>query len=189
LVEYAKFTEESDFLRALYQASFASVAYPRVTAIGARKVIPDIDLLEVNGRKGEETITGYELKVLKRDRRTEGVGWTSFYTGLGQTMWILQHGIDRAILALAFQTGITDELIDRFRQDLWDRREVLGRTLSGGLGCVGIRVYLYERGGLPMILEPKGKLYPQTEEARTNRQRILEGRLAYSKKLQRETPK
>lgn len=138
---YSRFKTEEELLKSILPYG----AYRKVSAIGGKKIVPDIDILEIQTvSESQSRLTGYEVKLMKFDKRSKGLSWTTFYNGIGQALLYLKNGVHRAILVLGFHESVpNDKLIDDFYHWLWDSKDLLKRILGS---YVAIAVHLYERG-------------------------------------------
>lgn len=163
--------------------SLAYDVYPKVSAIGGRKISPDIDILQIEGASQNRfRLIGYEIKLVKFDKRSKGLGWNSFYNGIGQALLYLKNGVHRAFLVLGFHEGVPDDkLIDEFREWLRNRKELLKRIIGN---YISIDFYLYQ--GQPLyspIIEAEYDFYPSDREVELLSNELLQGKFTFNKKL------
>ncbi len=182
--EYARFKTEGEFLKAVLR-SLPFDVYPRVTAIGGRKIHPDIDILQIKRiSQHQYRLIGYELKLIKFDKRSKGLSWNAFYTGIGQALLYLKNGVHQAFLLLGFHENIsTDEFIDTFRDWLWKYKELIARIVSN---YISIGIYLYERGGISAIIEAFLDFYPSNKEIQLLSEELLQRKFTFDKRLKGE---
>lgn len=182
--EYVRFKTEGEFLKAVLR-SLPFDVYPRVTAIGGRKIHPDIDILQIKGiSEHRYRLIGYELKLIKFDRRSKGLSWNAFYTGIGQALLYLKNGVHQAFLLLGFHENVpTDKFIDVFRDWLWKYKELIAKIVGNYLS---IGIYLYERGNVSVMIEASLDFYPSNKEIRLLSEELLQRKFTFDKKLRGE---
>lgn len=181
---YDRFKSEEELLKSVLHALIYE-AYPKVSAIAGNKISPDIDILEIS-RKSESQyrLIGYELKLMKFDRRTRGLSWDAFYKGIGQALLYLKNGVQHAVLVLGFHESVQDDsMIENFHRWLWDKKELLNRILGN---YISIGTFLYRRGSLSLEIETNSDFYPPDEETRFLSQALLKRRFTFDKKLKED---
>lgn len=83
-IRYARFKNEDEFLKEILHRMGTTGVYPKVSAIAGKKIRPDIDILEIKKEsQSQYKIIGYELKLIKFNKRNKGLSWCAFYQGLG----------------------------------------------------------------------------------------------------------
>jgi len=181
---YIRFGSEEQLLRSI-RSSLGFDSYPRVTAIAGSKIYPDIDILQISRVSGDQSrLTGYELKLMRFDKRSGGLGLDSLYKGIGQAFWYLRNGVHRAVLALGFHQNIpNDDMIESFQKGLWESREQLGRILGG---YVSIGVFLYEGSSLQLEVEAKSDFYSSDDKTRFLSQALFQRKFTWDKRLKND---
>lgn len=71
-MRYPRFKTEEELLRAILQL-FSYNTYPKVSAIGGRKINPDIDMLLIERTSQYQRTIGYEIKLIKFNKRSDGL--------------------------------------------------------------------------------------------------------------------
>ena len=94
---YDRFKSEEELLKSVLR-SLPYEVYPKVSAIGGSKINPDIDILQISRVSETPRLIGYELKLMKFDKRTKGLSWDAFYKGIGQSLLYLKNGVQHAVL-------------------------------------------------------------------------------------------
>ena len=183
-MEYIRFQTEEEFLRTVLK-NMPYEVYPKVTAIGGQKINPDIDILQIKRTSGNRyEIIGYELKLIKFDKRSKGLSWNALYTGIGQALLYLKNGVHRAFLLIGFHKNIPDDaLIDEFKDWLWENRELIAKIIGPYLS---IGTYLYERSGISSIVGGSSKFYAPDEKTQLLSKEIFQGKFTFNKKLRSE---
>lgn len=180
-MKYARFKTEDELVSSILR-SLPYDAYPKVSAVGGKRIVPDIDILQV--QKVSQTqfrLVGYEVKLMKFDKRSQGLSWSSFYSGIGQAFLYLRNGVHRAVLVLGFHDGVPDDkLVDEFYQWLWDNRDLLKRIFGS---YVSIYVHLYERGSISPIMDAVYDFYPSDERVQLLSNEMLQRKFTFSKRL------
>jgi len=97
-MQYDRFGTEEELLKSFLSSLPSFNVYPKISAIAGRKNHPDIDILEISS-SGDQLV-GYELKLMKYNKRNKGLSRDTFYKGIGQEFLYLKNGVHRAILAL-----------------------------------------------------------------------------------------
>lgn len=77
--------------------------FAKVKQISTISISPEIDLLSIEG----QSAVGYELKLLKYNKRLKGVDFKPLYSGMGQMLLYLNHGVNRSYLVI----GLSPTLI------------------------------------------------------------------------------
>jgi hypothetical protein len=163
-IRYARFENEDEFLKEILHRIGTTEVYPKVSVIAGKKIRPDIDILEIKREsRNQHKVIGYELKLIKFDKRNKGLSWYAFYQGVGQALLSLKHGIHRCILLIGFHKNVPDnKLIDEFHEMLWQGRENLFPQILGSYISIG--TYLYRSGYINYEIETKSDFYPFNEE-------------------------
>lgn len=191
---YTKFTNEKDFLiKLLLVIGFRrwlekplGEFFPRIKSIARKKIYPDIDLLEIKESKTGTIIIGYELKLLKYDK-IKGLSLNAFYQGIGQSLLLFKHGVHRSVLALAFHQSVTDIMVEEFKNDLLNMKNVLTAMLP--IGHVGLALYLHEGSPLSYIVEPIENFQHSffiEERVKFFREAIINRKFTYDKRLKKK---
>jgi len=180
-VPYDRFKSEDELLESMV-LSLAYDVYPKITAIAGKKIHPDIDILQISKiSEHQSRLTGYELKLMRYDTRSKGLGWSAFYKGLGQSLFYLRNGVYRVVLVLGFHENVSsDDMIDVFRDWMFQKKDLLGRILGSYL-CVG--THLYKRGSFSPIIEANSDFSPPDDETKFSRDSLLHRRFTFDKKL------
>jgi|GEM_PF-705022 hypothetical protein len=181
-VKYARFKSEEDLLKSVLQ-SLPFDVYPRVSAIAGKKINPDIDILQINRVSDYHRLIGYELKLMKFDKRSKGLSWEAFYKGIGQALLYLKNGVHRVFLILGFHENIpNDKMIENFCNWLWDKKELISQVLGNH---ISIGMCLYEGGSIYEIIEAKLDFHPSDDETKFLTEALLKGRFTFDKKIKR----
>ncbi len=177
---YDRFRSEEELLKSVLH-SLPYEVYPKVSAIAGSKISPDIDILQIYRiSENQFRLIGYELKLMKFDKRTKGLGWDAFYKGIGQALLYLKNGVQRVVLVLGFHENVPEDMIESFRKWLWERRELLKRILGG---YISIGTFLYKRGSLSLEVESSSDFYPPDDETKFLSQALLQRKFTFNKKL------
>jgi len=178
---YARFKTEDELLKSILR-SLLYDAYPKVSAIGGKKIKPDVDILEVQRVSHTQSwLIGYEVKLVKFDNRSKGLSWSSFYTGIGQALLYLKNGVHRAVLVLGFDDGVPDDkLIDEFRDWLWDNKDSLKGIFGNNLS---IHLHLYERSPISPVIDAASDFYASDEKVRLLSDEMLHEKFTFNKRL------
>ena len=176
---YARFKNEKELLKEIIN-SLPYDVYPRVSAIGGKRITPDIDILQIERTsQGQYRAVGYEVKLMKFNKRSKGLSWIGFYSGIGQTLLLLKNGVQRAGLILGFHESIPDDkLIEDFRNWLWDNKELLKRILGN---YISVSLYLYHRGSLSTPIEASSDFYVSDESIRLLSEELLQRKFTFDK--------
>ena len=177
-MSYARFKAEDELLKSVLPYG----AYPKVSAIGGKRISPDIDILEVQKvSQTQSRLIGYELKLMKFDKRSKGLGWNSFYSGIGQALLYLKNGVHQAGLVLGFHDSVPDDkLIDEFRDWLYQNRELLKRILGS---YISIDLHLYERGAISPLIKADYDFYPSDEKIQLLSNELVQRKFTFNKRL------
>jgi hypothetical protein len=180
-MKYARFKTEHELLKSIL-GSMPYDAYPQVSAIGGKKINPDIDILKV--QKISQTqfrLIGCEVKLIKFDNRSKRLSWSGFYNGIGQALLYLKNGVHQAVLVLGFHESILDDkAIDQFHEWLWDNKDLLKRILGNYLSIV---LHLYERNPISPLIEATSDFYASDEKVRLLSDEILHKKFTFNKRL------
>lgn len=180
-MKYNLFKTEDELIKSVMR-SLPFDKYPKVSAIGGKKINPDIDILEVQKvSQNQYRLIGYELKLIKFDSRGKGLSWNSFYNGLGQALLYFRNGVRRVTLIFGFHESVHDEsLIDEFNQWLWDNKDLLKRILGDH---ISIAVHLYDKGYITSTIEAGNDFYASDEKVRLLSNELLQGKFTFNKRL------
>jgi hypothetical protein len=180
-MKYARFKTEDELLKSVLPFG----AYPKVSAIGGKKINPDIDILDIQKvSENQFRLIGYEVKLIKFDTRSKGLSWSSFYSGIGQALLYLRNGIHRVILVLGFHDSVSDDsLIDTFNSWLWDNKELLKRILGNH---ISVATHLYERGAISPTLAADYDFYASDEKVQLLTKEMLQRKFTFNKRLKRD---
>jgi len=143
---YSSIANENDLLYWLTKRAWTGEVFPKVSSIPlGHKINPDIDLLHINKYACPPELTGYEVKVL---RKNDPLG--PFYTAIGEALCYLRFGLDWAYVVIGCHKvppGQVDRveatlketwafLTDWLGQDLASRiREEAERSLEDDISC------------------------------------------------------
>jgi hypothetical protein len=180
-IKYARFKTEDELLEEVLH-SLAYDVYPKVSTIGGRKIYPDIDILEIKRIPPKVQLIGYEIKLVKFDKRSKGLSLNSLYSGIGQALLYLKNGVHQAFLLLGFHESITDDkLNDEFRNCLWNKRDLLKRIIGNH---ISIDTYLY-KGYHPTspIIKAEYDFYPSDKDVELCSNELLQGKFTFNKRL------
>lgn len=157
-------------------------AYPQVSAIGGKRINPDIDILQVQKvSQTQSRLVGYEVKLIKFDSRSKGLSWSAFYNGIGQALLYLKNGVHRAVLVLGFHESVPDDnLIDQFHKWLWDNKDLLKRILGN---CLSIDLHLYQRSPISPLVDATSDFYALDEKVRLLSDEMLHKKFTFNKRL------
>lgn len=181
---YDRFKTEEESIKSLTH-SLAYDVYPRVSAIGGKRINPDIDVLQIKKvSQNQYRLIGYEVKLMKFDQRSKSLSWLSFYTGIGQSLLYLQNGVHRVCLVLGFHESVAqDSLIEEFSSWLRDNRELLKRILGN---YVSIGTYVYRRAAFSPIVEADSDFCPPNEKIKLLSNELLQRKFTFNKKLRED---
>jgi hypothetical protein len=185
-MKYSRFGTEEELLKSVLHSLAAYNVYPKVSAIGGKKISPDIDILQIERiSQNQFRLIGYEIKLIKFDKRSKGLSWNSFYSGVGQALLYLKNGVHRAFLVLGFHENILDDkIIDEFRGWLWNKKDLLKKIIEN---YVSIDTYLYKEGPLSSpIIKAEQDFYPSDKEVELLSNELLQGKFTFNKKLRGE---
>jgi len=180
-MKYARFKKEDELIKSILHC-LPYDAYPKVSAIGGRKITPDIDILEIQKvSQNQSRLVGYEVKLMKFNRGSKGLSWASFYNGIGQALLYLKNGLHRAVLVLGFHANVPDDsLIEEFYHWLCDDKDLLKRIFGN---YISVDVHLYERGSISPIIEGGIDFYPSDEKIRLLSEELLRGKFTFNKRI------
>lgn len=180
-MKYACFRTEEKLLRSILH-SIPYDTYPKVSAIGGKKINPDIDILEVQRvSQSQVRLVGYESKLMRFDRRSNGLSWTGFYNGIGQALLYLRNGVHRAVLVLGLHYSVPDDsLIDEFHDWLWNNKDLLKKILGSH---ISVGMHLYERGSVSLLIEAGVDFYSADEKIRLLSNELLQRKFTFNKRL------
>ena len=108
MVEPLEISSEDDLLAHLMKKHELG-QFAKVTRISTLPISPEIDLLNINER--EKIVTGYELKLLKYNKRLKRVNFNLLYSGIGQALLYYQHGVHRSYLVLGLSPSLPDNSV------------------------------------------------------------------------------
>ncbi len=178
----ARFSTEEKALKTLLKLFGKENIFPKVTAIGGKKIKSSIDILKIEKSKSDEyELTGYKVKILKFDKRSKELSLTEFYKGIGQALMMLLYGINRVFLILCFHENVpSDDNIMEFYCWLRSRKY----DISGILGkYCGLGILLHENY-LDELIMPLEKFYGGSKWE-SFRNALIEGNFTYDKRLKR----
>jgi len=149
-----------------------------------KKINLNIDILQIEKDfHNQPLLIGYEIKLIKFNKKNGELSWNSFYSGIGQALMYLKNGIHRSSLILGFHESIyDDELIERFYNQLQNEKELLKRIIGE---YVSINMYLYKRGYLVSIVESRSIFYSFDKEVELLFNEIIQGRFTFDRKLKK----
>lgn len=180
-MKFSRFRTEDELLKSILR-SLPYDVYPKVSAVGGRRIAPDIDILQIQKpSQAQPRLVGYEVKLLKFNKSSKGLSWKGFYSGIGQALLYLKNGVHQATLVLGFHEGIPDDrLIDDFYHLLWNNKDVLKQILGNH---VSIGIYLYEGGSVSSLIEATCDFYPPSQENQLLVSEMLQGKFTFNKRL------
>lgn len=108
MTEPLEISSEDDLLAHLMEKHGLG-QFAKVTRISTLLVSPEIDLLNIN--EMEEIVTGYELKLLKYNKQWKRANFSLLYSGIGQALLYLQHGVHRSYLVLGLSPNFPDNSV------------------------------------------------------------------------------
>lgn len=158
------------------------------------KVTPDIDLLNVNindYHPEENTVVGFELKVLKYYSRRNRIELSPFYQGLGQVLTYFHHGIDRAMLIVGFHNNCGE-----YPEAIKDASNLMKRhcellKVSTLIAFPYLSIASVTFGSLEFLLHvsdwDRQRFHPQTEEAKLRRASIFKKQFSSKKVLLKDS--
>lgn len=181
-IKYTRFGTEGELLKSVLSFLGRIDVYPKVSAIAGKKINPDIDVLKIEKvSQNQYRLVGYELKLIKFNRNSKGLSWNALYQGIGQALLYLLNGVHRVVLVLGFHKNIpNDEMIEKFRDLFWNRKELLNRILGN---YVSLDIYLYERGSISPIIKSRYDFYSSDSETKFFSEALLQRRFTFNKKL------
>ena len=179
--KYDRFKTEEELLKSVLHSLPYNV-YPKVSAIGGKRINPDIDILQIKRiSENQFQLIGYEIKLMRFNKRSKGLSWSRFYSGIGQALLYLKNGVHRAALVLGFHENIfSDKLIDEFYRWMWDNKELLKRIFGNH---ISIGLCLYKNGSISMIIEADHDFHPLNEKIRLLSTELLHRKFSFNKKL------
>lgn len=180
--EYVRFRTEKEFLKSVLSSLGSFGPYPKVSAIAGEKIYPDIDSLKVEKASKDKSIfIGFELKLIKFDKRSKSLSLNSFYQGIGQALLYLLHGVDHSGLILGFHENILEnKLINDFREKVWNKRKSLANAIRPYLF---LGIYHYKRDYVGYIIESKSNFYHSSPKTKLFQEALLQGNFTYNKRL------
>lgn len=163
---YTSITNESDLLYWLLQRQWTGEVFPRVTSIPkGDRITPDIDLLHINEYASPPELTGYEVKVL---RKNDPLG--PFYTAIGEALCYLRFGLDWAYVVIGCQK-VPPGNVDRVQTTLKQIWAFLAEHAYLP-PCLGLNIYRPTLS-YPERIEPKYKFSASADEETAHRRRCL----------------
>ena len=173
--KYTRFSTEEELLKSVLRSLSYCDVYPKVSAIGGKKIVPDIDILQIQKiSQNQYRLIGYEIKLMKYNKGSKGLSWYSFYSGIGQALLYLRYGIHQTFLVLGFHENVPDDkIIDDFHNELERKKELLKRIMGN---YISIGLYLYEGGSILPIIRASSDFYLFDDELRLLSQELLQGK-------------
>ena len=180
--KYARFKTEKELLKSVL-CSLPYDVYPKVSAIGGKKITPDIDILQIKRVSQDRfRLVGYEIKLMRFNKKSKRLSWNSFYSGIGQVFLYLKNGVHRAVLG--FHENVpNDEIIDEFYRWMWDRKDLLKRILGS---YISIGLCLYRGNPVHMIIKAECDFYPSNEEVKLLSDELLHRKFSFDRRLKGE---
>ncbi len=181
-IKYARFETETELLKSVLLYLGKINVYPKVSAIAGKKINPDIDILQIKRvSQNRYGLVGYEIKLMKFDKRSKGLSWNVLYQGVGQALLYFLNGIHRAVLVLGFHKNVpNDEIIEKFYNLIWTKKELLNRIIGSYLS---LDIYLYKRSSISPIIKSNYDFYPSDNETKFLSEALLQKRFTFNKKL------
>ena len=180
-MKFDRFKSEEELLKSVLH-SLAFDSYPKVSAIAGSKINPDIDILEISRSSANQyRLIGYELKLMKYDKRSKGLSWAALYKGAGHALLYLKNGVNQVALVLGFHENVpNDEIAEKFHEWLWNRRESLSRILGS---YISVGIFLYKKGHFSPHIKADSYFYPPDDKTRFLSQALLQRKFTYNKRL------
>ena len=180
--KYAWFGTETELLKSILSSLGRIDVYPKVSAIAGKKINPDIDILKIEKlSQNQYRLVGYELKLIKFNKNSKGLSWNALYQGIGQSFLYLLNGVHNVVLVFGFHKNVAnDEMIEKFRDLLWNKKESLDRILGN---YISIDTYLYERGSISPIIKSGHDFYSSDSETKFFSKALWQRIFTFNKKL------
>ena len=163
---YTSIRNENDLLYWLLQSHWTGEVFPKVSSIPkGDSITPDIDLLHINKYTSPPELTGYEVKVL---RKNDPLG--PFYSAIGEALCYLRFGLDWAYVVIGCHK-VPLANVDRVEATL---KQIWGFLTEHAYlpPCVGLHIY---RPALSYAerIEPKYKFSASANEETAHRRSCL----------------
>lgn len=182
--EYTRFKTEKELLK-LVLCSLPYDVYPKVSAIGGKRINPDIDILHIERvSRNQFRLIGYEIKLMIFNKKSKRLSWNSFYSGIGQALLYLKNGVHRVALVLGFHKNVpSDKLIDEFYRWMWNKKDLLKRILRNYISIV---LCLYRGNPVHMVIKAECDFYPPNEEVKLLSDELLHRKFSFDRRLKGE---
>lgn len=171
--------DENDLMYLL--CKHMSEAYAKVTEIPrGNSLRPDIDILEIRRDQKPPLVLGYEVKLLRYNKKYKAIGLTEFYKGVGQVHCYFQHGVDRAWLVFGLE-GAPDVAANKTMERIQSICESFKTTFTAYIRYLGIHFLRWD--GVGIILLDARENYPvgSYEYPRYKKESILKKQFKWSK--------
>lgn len=199
LEEPLEISNEDDLLAHL-MAKHNLGKFAKVTRISTLPVSPEIDLLNVDEK--EKIVIGYELKLLKYNKRWKRVDFKHLYSGIGQALLYLQHGVNRSYLVLGLSSSLPDNSVSsttakieetanlfRMLRNIPTGYRYLGRremtVATYGFDCFGIMLWTPSNDFLETKLKAEENYLPlkYVEDLKHKNRCLIRKEFMYDKKF------
>jgi len=175
----SKTRDENDLMYLL--SKHMSEVYAKVTEIPRGNPIqPDIDILEVQRHQTPPLVVGYEVKLLRYNKKYNAVNLQEFYKGVGQIHCYFQHGVDRAWLVFGIESA--PEGVDRkTRERIQSICNSFKITFGSYMKYLGIRFLDWNGIGV-VLLDAEGNFSVSSyDDPRYKKESILKKQFKWSK--------
>lgn len=81
--------------------------YPKVTTIAKERISPDIDILMINRGAENDTVIGYEMKVISLYHGHPK--WRVLYEGIGEMLSYFKYGVDKSYLVISPSSVVNED--------------------------------------------------------------------------------
>jgi len=160
---------------------YMSEAYAKVTEIPRGNPIqPDIDVLEVRRHEDPPLVIGYEVKLLRYNKRYKAVSLEEFYKGVGQVHCYFQHGIDRAMLVFGIE-GAPEDIASRTTQRIRTMCESFKSTFGAYIKYIGIQFLHWNGVGTVMLDTNQSYAVCSYDDPRYKKESVLKKQFKWSK--------
>ena len=100
--------DEDDLLQHIFK-NWHFGNFGKVYRISTFNISPDIDLLDI--QKQNNTVIGYEFKIIKYHKGWKRPNITPLFTAIGQALSYFQFGVDQSNVMLGLSSDIPKEMI------------------------------------------------------------------------------
>ena len=164
-----------DHIYPYHKSSHSQIrSYAKLTHIGKRRTVSEIDLVVVEGR---ERAFAYEFKFLRGKARARSINYRRIYQGLGQALLYFWYGFDQSTLCI----GVSENL------DISERKKIEAKIKQAGpmideiwksMPYFGCTAFFEEKDKLErvrILSPPKGSFPVRTKPMQEDREAILAG--------------